>query len=112
MQWIHGFVERQHLAPDTADVVNMMFVTHECPDPIKRELLKAAFDVLKPGGVLVWTDAPPDDLFLASRGFFEPYALQWQQWSPERELRDAGFTKIETHYVVDPKYMWTRIATK
>ncbi len=112
LKWIHGFVENQKLAPNSADAVNMMFVAHECPDHIKRELLKTAYNVLKPGGVLVWTDPPPDDLFIASRGFFEPYALQWQQWSPERELKEVGFRNIDTHYVVDPAYMWTRVASK
>jgi len=112
LQWIHGFVEDQDLRENSADVVNMMFVAHECPDHIKRELVKAAFNVLRPGGILLWTDPPPDDLFLKSRGFFEPYALQWQQWSPERELKEAGFRDIQTHYVVDPQYMWTRVATK
>jgi SAM-dependent methyltransferase len=112
MSWIHGFVEDQDLTPGSADVVNMMFVAHECPDHIKRELLKAAYKVLKPGGVLVWTDPPPDDLCIGSRGFFEPYAWQWQQWSPDRELRDVGFSQIATHHVVDPVYMWTRVATR
>lgn len=112
LQWINGFVEDQDLPAGTADVVNMMFVAHECPDHIKRELLKAAYKVLKPGGVLIWTDPPPDDLCINSRGFFEPYAWQWQQWSPDRELKDVGFRDIQTHHVVDPVYMWTRVATR
>ncbi len=112
LAWIHGFVEDQNFAPQSADVVNMTFVAHECPDHIKRELLKAAYRVLKPGGVLIWTDPPPDDLCISSRGFFEPYAWQWQQWSPDRELKDVGFREIQTHHVVDPVYLWTRVAMR
>ena len=81
-------------------------------DFMRRFLIKAAYHVLKPGGVFVWTDPPPDDLCLQSRGFFEPYAWQWQQWSPDRELKDVGFRDVKTHHVVDPMYMWTKVATK
>jgi SAM-dependent methyltransferase len=112
IQWVHDFVENIDFQENSADAVNLMFVAHECPDNIKRELLKAAFRVLKPGGVLVWTDPPADDLCIASRGFFEPYAWQWQQWGPDRELKEVGFRDIRTHHVVDPQYMWTRVATK
>ena len=112
VEWVHNFVEKLDLPEGSADAVNMMFVAHECPDRIKRELLKAAYKVLKPGGVFVWTDPPPDDVCLRSRGFFEPYAWQWQQWSPDRELKDVGFREVETHHVVDPQYMWTRVAKK
>ena len=61
IEWVHDFVERCELPENEADAVNMMFTAHECPDHIKRETLKAAYKVLKPGGRLIWTDPPPED---------------------------------------------------
>lgn len=112
IDWRCNFVEELDLPENSADVVNYMFVAHECPDHIKRSTLEAAYRVLKPGGVLIWTDPPADDLEVASRGFFEPYRQQWLEWDPDRELKEVGFKHIALHQIVDPKYMWTRVCTK
>ena len=112
IDWTVGLIEDLDLPKNSADVVNIMFVMHECPNRIKARIFEAAYAVLKPGGRLIVTEPPPEDLELRSRGFFEPYRLEWLKWDPEAAMRDAGFNKVDLHAIVDPVYFWTRVAHK
>lgn len=112
IEWIQGFAEELDLPENSADAVNLMFVAHETPDHIKRGILRAALHVLKPGGRLIWTDPPAEDLMERARGFFEPYKEQWLHLDVDKELDQAGFVRTELHHVVDPFHMWTRVAEK
>jgi SAM-dependent methyltransferase len=112
LKWTLGMVEEQKLAPNTADAINLTFVLHECPDFTKRHILRKAFNTLKPGGTLVWTDPAQDDLVERSRGFYEPYKYEWLRLQPDRELEELGFVDIQLHCVIDPRLVWTRVAKK
>ena len=65
--------------------------------------------ILRPGGTLVLTDTPHDDLH-DYRGFYEPYKEQWLVFDPNAFLKDAGFEAIESHDVAPP--LWSRVARK
>jgi SAM-dependent methyltransferase len=112
LKWTLGMAEEQKLALNSADAINLTFVLHECPDFTKRHILRKAFNTLKPGGTLVWTDPAHDDLLERSRGFYEPYKYEWLRWEPDRELEELGYVDIQLHHLVDPSLMWTRVAKK
>lgn len=112
IQWHLTMAEDADFPEASADVVNIMFVLHECPDTAKRAILEAAFRVLKPGGRLIVTEPPPEDLEERSRGFFEPYRHQWLKWNIDHELSAVGFTGLESHQILPPVYTVHRVAHK
>lgn len=112
IEWHLTMIEDARFEPASADVVNIMFVLHECPDTAKRAILEAAYKLLKPGGCLIVTEPPPEDLELRSRGFFEPYRLQWLHWDIDRQLSEVGFSAIESHQILPPVYTMHRVAFK
>jgi len=112
IEWHLTMIEDGQFEPNSADVVNIMFVLHECPDTAKRAILETAYKVLKPGGRLIVTEPPPEDLEVRSRGFFEPYRLQWLHWNLDHELSEAGFGAIEAHEILPPAYTMHRVAFK
>jgi len=112
IQWHLTMIEDGEFEPNSADVVNIMFVLHECPDTAKRAILEAAYRVLKPGGRLIVTEPPPEDLEERSRGFFEPYRHQWLKWNIDSELREVGFSGLESHQILPPVYTMHRVAYK
>ncbi len=112
IEWLHAFAEEAPVPDASGDVVNIFFVLHETPDHIKQKLLKKAFDVLKPGGTLLVSEPPLWDLEHRSRGFFEPYRSQWNNWNGRKFIEDAGFTQVKQEDVADPKYVHSLHAVK
>ncbi|MEM7339500.1 MAG: class I SAM-dependent methyltransferase [Actinomycetota bacterium] len=104
-----GFVEQSGLDDESVDAVTLTLVLHECPDQVKAAILTEAHRVLRPGGTLVLTDTPNDDLD-NFRGFYEPYRLQWRSFDPDTALAAAGFSPVETNDVAPP--LWSRIARR
>ena len=104
-----GFAEATGLEDASVDAVAITLVFHECPDKIKAEILTEAHRVLRPGGTLVLTDTPHDDLH-SFRGFYEPYKEQWLVFDPDAFLADAGFVEREALEVATP--LWSRVARK
>lgn len=76
LSWQHSLAEKTGLKDNSVDAVNMTYLLHECPDPVKEAILAECFRILTPGGTLVVTDSHPGDLY-SYRGFFEPYKEQW-----------------------------------
>ena len=112
IEWHLTMIENAEFEANSADVVNIMFVLHECPNHAKRAILEAAYKVLKPGGRLIVTEPPPEDLEERSRGFFEPYRHEWMVWDVDRELSEVGFTNLESHQILPPVYTIHRVAHK
>ncbi|MEM9652569.1 MAG: class I SAM-dependent methyltransferase [Actinomycetota bacterium] len=109
LRFEQGFVESSGLEADSVDAVTITLVLHECPDEVKAKILTEAHRILRPGGVVVLTDTPNDDLD-KNRGFYEPYRLQWRTFDPDDALTTAGFTGVEHHHVAPP--LWSRTARK
>ena len=117
-RWERGDLRRERLGlhscttgldDASVDAACITLVFHECPDKIKDEILGEAFRILRPGGTVVLSDTPNDDLH-GFRGFYEPYKEQWLVFDPDACLARAGFEAIEAHDVAPP--LWSRVARK
>lgn len=106
---LQGFAEGTGLDDASADAVTITLVLHECPDPIKAAILGEARRILRPGGTVVLTDTPQDDLH-GFRGFYEPYKEQWRVFEPAGFLEHAGFTAIAERTVAPP--LWSFMARR
>ncbi len=104
-----GFAESTGLPDASVDAAIITLVFHECPDKIKRTVLDEVKRILKPGGTLVLTDTPHDDLH-DFRGFYEPYREQWLVWDEEATLSEAGFEGLERRDVAPP--LWSVVCQK
>jgi len=109
LRYVQGLAEDTKLPDDSVDAIMITLVFHECPDTIKREILKEACRVLRPGGSLVLSDTPNDDLH-DFRGFYEPYKEEWLDFDPEAFLKAAGFVDVVARDVAPP--LWSRTAIK
>lgn len=109
LRFEQGFAERTGRPDDSVDAVHVTLLLHECPDAAKRAILAECLRVLRPGGALVLSDTPQDDLH-TYRGFYEPYKDEWRRFDPDAALAAAGFASVEVREVAAP--LWTRIARK
>lgn len=98
-----GFAEATGLAGASVDAVNLTLVFHECPNAIKCKILREAHRILRPGGTLVLSDTPNDDLH-DFRGFYEPYKAEWLEFAPEAFLAEARFVSVERRDVAPPLF--------
>merc|ERR1711865_517952 len=94
LMWHHALAEdmkggKTGLWEGSADCVTITLVLHECSDEAKANILASAFKVLKPGGTVVLSDTPQDDLF-TYRGFFEPHREAWLNFQPVDSLQAVG----------------------
>ena len=104
-----GFAEDTGLADASVDAVMITLVFHECPNRIKQKILAEVLRILRPGGQLILSDTPHDDLH-DYRGFYEPYKEEWLHWDPVSSLREAGFVDVERRDAAPP--LWTVIARR
>ena len=109
VRYEHGFAEATGLPDASLDAVSITLVFHECPDKIKSDILTEVHRILKPGGTLVLTDTPTDDLH-TYRGFYEPYKEQWMAFAPGTFLEAAGFVDCEDRSIASP--LWSQVAQK
>lgn len=104
-----GFAESTGIEDGSLDAAVITLVFHECPDVIKDKILEEVLRTLRPGGTLVLSDTPNDDLH-DFRGFYEPYKEEWLNFDPDAVLTASGFVDIVTNDAAPP--LWTRIARK
>ena len=107
--FVQGLAEATEFADASMDAVAITLVFHECPNKIKRDILREAHRILRPGGTVVLTDTPNDDLH-GFRGFYEPYKEEWLDFDPGAFLHETGFTDVASHDVAPP--LWSRVARR
>lgn len=100
----------------SVDVVfNSMFL-HELPVKTIRQFMAEAFRVLKPGGVFITMELPPNDQMSPYDAFYldwdsyynnEPFYKTFRDQSPTKLMAEAGFPR-ESHFeAVMPRYTYT-----
>ena len=99
LEFRHGLAEDTFLPSNCCDAVTITLVFHECNDEGKKNIMKEAHRILKPGGTIVFADTPQDDLF-TYRGFYEPWKDQWLNFDCAKCLKSAGFTSIIDHGII------------
>jgi len=89
------------------DIVTSIFLFHEVPPLIRREIAKEFARVLKPGGLLVFMDSlqtgdtPEVDAMLEAfpANFHEPYYSSYLREDLNQIFGDAGFTNVSAEPV-------------
>jgi SAM-dependent methyltransferase len=109
VRWQLGLAEETGLPDGSVDAINMTYLLHECPDQVKAEILAECMRILKPGGMIVFSDALNDEP-ANKRGILEPFREEWLRVNPVRLLTDAGFVGVEDRSV--SKVLWTKIGFK
>jgi ubiquinone/menaquinone biosynthesis C-methylase UbiE len=102
LTWVHALAEDSGLASASADAVTICLLFHECSDDAKQAIAQEAFRVLRPGGILVLSDTPQQDL-LSYRGFFEPHKDVWTRFEAERFLSSLGFVSCVSRGIIQGK---------
>eukprot|EP01045_Picozoa_sp_COSAG04_P007781 COSAG04_NODE_415_length_14711_cov_7.685464_5_plen_229_part_00 len=94
LEWRHALAEATGLPDGVADAVTICLVFHECTTEAQQAIAAEALRLLRPGGTLLLTDTPVDDLH-AYRGFYEPHKETWLQFDAPAFLARAGFGDVE-----------------
>lgn len=123
LEFKHCLAEATGLDTAAFDCVTITLVFHECSDEGKAAIIAEAYRLLRPGGVLVFSDTPPEDL-QTYRGFYEPWKDQWLHFKVDDFLTSKGFVDLQAFDVTAPpadggfqvrptqQRLFTRVATK
>lgn len=101
LEWKHCLAEATGLESGSVDCVTITLVFHECSDEGKAAIIAEAHRLLRPGGFLLFSDTPPENL-QTYRGFYEPWKDQWLQFDADAFLKSHGFTDIQAFDVTAP----------
>ena len=101
---------------NSVDVVfNSMFL-HELSAATIKRFLAEAHRILRPGGVLITMELPPNEQMGAFDAFYldwdsyynnEPYYKKFRDMQPRKLLQQAGFNDAEAFEAVMPRYTYT-----
>lgn len=99
LEFRHLLAENTGMASNTVDAIMICLVLHECENEAKKNIVKEALRILKPGGTIILVDTPQSDLF-TFRGFYEPWKDQWLNFDPDSALQEAGFEAIQNNGIL------------
>ncbi len=106
---IEANAEAIPMSAEQVDIVSCVYLFHELPRDVRRQILAEMFRVLKPGGLLVLTDScqlsdSPDIAETLARfpqEYHEPYYKDYLRDDLAQALFQTGFTPpdISLHYI-------------
>ena len=100
---------------NSVDVVFSSMFLHELPKALITAFFAEAYRVLKPGGVLINMELPPNDALKPYEAFYldwdcfynnEPFYKDFRDLSYEGLCRDAGFTDDDFFQATMPRYTY------
>ncbi len=108
--------EKLEFEDSSVDVVfNSMFL-HELSTKTIRQFVSEAFRVLKPGGVFITMELPPNNQMSPFDAFYldwdsyynnEPFYKKFRDMNPQEVLQQAGFAADSYFDAVMPRYTYT-----
>lgn len=108
--------EKLPFADASFDIVTSIYLFHEVPPPVRRDIAREFARVLKPGGLLVFMDSlqpgdmPEVDAMLEAfpSNFHEPYYASYLREDLKAVFGEAGFEGIESEPVFLSKLVTAR----
>ena len=104
---------------NSVDVVFSSMFLHELPTPVIKAFLDEAYRVLKPGGVLINMELPPNDALGAYDAFYldwdcfynnEPFYKDFRDLSYSGLCSDAGFAEQDFFQATMPRFTYVNEA--
>ncbi|MGE0238794.1 MAG: class I SAM-dependent methyltransferase [Parvibaculaceae bacterium] len=111
-----GEAEKLPFADASFDIVTSIYLFHEVPPPVRRDIAHEFARVLKPGGLLVFMDSlqpgdmPQVDAMLEAfpANFHEPYYASYLREDLKAIFAQAGFERVEAEPVFLSKLVTAR----
>ena len=96
---------------ESFDIIYSCMFLHEVPGKNIRNILKEAHRMLKPGGVMIHYELPPNNIMTPYDSFYldwdayynkEPFYKPFRDMDPSDECARAGFDKKDFFYYIAP----------
>jgi ubiquinone/menaquinone biosynthesis C-methylase UbiE len=111
IKYVHANMEATGLPAASFDLVTVQFVIHECPAAVTAALVRECARLLRPGGVVAFTDNNPRSpviqglppvLFTLMKST-EPWSDEYYAFDLEASMREAGLKGVVTEES-DPRH--------
>ena len=101
IEFLEANAEATGLAPESVDIVTAVYLFHELPPKARRNVVREAARLLKPGGAFIlidtiqYGDEPGLDILLENfpRGFHEPYYDSYCRENLAALFEEAGLVR-------------------
>ena len=102
LKLVQGKAEKTTFEDESFDIVNCVYLFHELPPEVRREVAKEMFRVLRPGGLVAWNDSiqakdrdqfDKEVLSAFPKRYHEPFYMNYIEDDIDAIFEEAGFVK-------------------